>query len=380
MLKLTPYSLTFMGGLHVGQGVENLAESRVSIPADTLFAALLDAWQYLEGNVEEFTRPFFTQPPDPPFLLTSAFPFADGVRFYPLPVDLGRIFSEKILNDFDRNKPLKRLRFFSESLFILASNVQCLDDWLFPKEEHLEPKKGVALQGGAFWLTVDEIEKLPRNFRRPLGKRHSLPQLKVWSNQTVPRVTVDRISSSGNIFQADRVVFSNECGLWFGIEWLKDDMRIGKLLYKDALAKIIEFLSTNGLGGERSAGYGGFEYRSDASFDLNNATTDSASYLLSRYHPQENELSTVLVHDNTAYRLEAIAGWLGTPSGAAQRRKRLWLVAEGSLVHGIPVGDIVNVRPTHKNPEGDIPHPVYRSGLAVAVGWHNTVQEEVRHG
>ncbi len=93
--------------------------------------------------------------------------------------------------------------------------------------------------------------------------------------------------------------------------------------------------------------------------------------LLSRYRPS-NGGTAGLRHPGAAYELTSVAGWLRSSQGAAQRRRRLWLVREGSVVFlpGTgPWGDVVDVRPTYDDPAGDLPHPVWRAGLALAVAW-----------
>jgi CRISPR-associated protein Csm4 len=77
--------------------------------------------------------------------------------------------------------------------------------------------------------------------------------------------------------------------------------------------------------------------------------------------------------DKSAYALTAVAGWMRSWDGAAQRRKRLWLVEEGSVVRVVgdgPWGDVVNVRPDYDSEaeSGGLPHPVWRYGLALPVG------------
>jgi len=81
-------------------------------------------------------------------------------------------------------------------------------------------------------------------------------------------------------------------------------------------------------------------------------------------------LPQALTAKDTAYDLVSVAGWLRSPDGPAQRRKRLILVAEGSLVRppAFPAGDVTDVRPDYEGGPG-VPHPVYRYGLALALGW-----------
>ena len=86
MPHLQPVTLAFPQGLHLGTRAVSLEEAGVHIPSDTLFAALVDIWSRTGGEPSAWLRPFRNG--EPPFLLTSAFPFAGQVRFYPVPVDL----------------------------------------------------------------------------------------------------------------------------------------------------------------------------------------------------------------------------------------------------------------------------------------------------
>lgn len=368
MPDLTVYRLTFAGGLHVGARGVDLAESSVSVPSDTLLAALLDAHHRAGGRIEDW---FFTpsEPSAPtrdcPYRLTSAFPYAGEVRFFPMPVPAQAFFSDGLLKD--RRKDVKRIRFVSEGILrkMLASGP--LDNWLFPKNDQADPTTGMALQGGILWLTLEEGKRLPDGLRydaqthKPIPAR-ALRRHAVYAEATVPRVTVDRINSASNIFHAGRVTFAPGCGLWFGLagqppaDW----------------TRALDVLSADGLGGERAAGYGAFTWTTvPQPLALPDSQPGGAALLLSRYRPGDRG-TAALQHPGAAYELTSVAGWLRTPQGAAQRRRRLWLVREGSVVYlpgAGPWGDVVDVRPTYENPAGDLPHPVWRAGLALAVAW-----------
>ncbi len=372
MPELQPYHLAFRGGLHIGTRGVNLEEAGAHIPSDTLFAALLDVWRRAGGDVAAFAAPFVRDPPDPPFLLTSAFPFAGGVRFYPMPADLSRLFTTETIRA--RGKSLKRIGYLSEALLLKALSGAPLDGDLYPEKEHAEPQRGVALQGGAFWLTPDEIDALPKDLQRAPGKRHALRHLKVAERERVPRVTVDRVSSGSTIYHAGRLTFTPDCGLWFGVAWLKPAAQMAPAGpgYGEALDRALRMLADEGLGGERASGYGAFTLAEDGSaVRLPDPAASEAAVLLSRYHPRPAELPGALTCPGVAYRLAAVGGWLRSPDGAAQRRKRLTLVEAGSLVcpPAYPAGDVTDVRPAYGNPAGDLPHPVYRYGLALAAGW-----------
>ncbi len=362
MPQLTMYHLTFPYGLHVGAGgVESVADSRESVPSDTLFAALLDTWRHLGRDVKDIL-------PDggaPAFKVTSAFPFAGGVRFYPKPVDLRELFSLEKIKDFGAGKNIKKIRYFSEALLNRARAGEFLDGEL-KKDSEGEWACKFSLQGGALWLTEAEIEQLPESLlfytekvngqekkqRRPT---EAVMRQKVYETQTAPRVTVDRVNAAPNPFQSERVTFTAGCGLWFGA--------VGQL---EKLSYVLPALGDSGLGGERTAGYGHFTFIEAEPEDFSDPR--ACAYLLSRWHPAENEVSLL---KNSAYKLEAVEGWLRTPEdAAAQRRKRLWLVAEGSLIAGNPQGDAADVRPEYDAKSGEtIPHPVYRPGFALALEW-----------
>ncbi|MCX7680815.1 MAG: type III-A CRISPR-associated RAMP protein Csm4 [Anaerolineae bacterium] len=376
MPALTIYRLTFPGGLHVGERGVNLEESRFTIPSDTLFAALVDAYRRSHGDPAAFVEPFpqGNTSGTPPFLLTSAFPFVGGVCFFPIPVPLQRFLDHETLKA--RRKDVQKIRYISESLWRKILDGERLDGWLFPADRRIEPTTGVALQGGTFWLTLAECAVLPPQFQRdartgrPIQPR-ALHEHRVYANARVPRVTVDRLNSASTIFHAGRVTFAPGCGLWFGVEWRAPQARVGGVTFTQIVHEMLALLGDDGLGGERTAGYGAFRYERGDTLTLPDAHPGGLALLLSRYHPRAEELPDALHSAGAAYALTSVAGWLRSWDGAAQRRKRLWLVSEGSVIHAVgsgPWGDIANVRPDYDATVGELPHPVWRYGLALAVG------------
>lgn len=368
MPQITLYHFTFPCGLHIGAGgVESVEDSRESVPSDTLFAALLDTWRHLGRDVREL----LPNENKPAFRVTSAFPFAGGVRFYPKPVDLRALFSSNRIKDLGAGKNVKKIRYLSEKLIERARKSETLDDEL-KKDSDDEWACKFSLQGGAFWLTETEIPLLPESIRfytekvrgeerkkeRPI---EAVMRQKVFEKQTAPRVTVDRVSSASNLFQSERVLFNEGCGLWFGA--------VGQT---SGLSELLTVLGDAGLGGERTAGYGHFTYEKCGMLEF--ADPQTCAYLLSRWHPRKDETALL---KTSAYKLEAVEGWLRAPKSAAQRRKRLWLAAEGSLIAGNPQGDAVDVRPEYDAKSGEtIEHPVYRPGFAVALDWKRKVTHE----
>lgn len=372
MAELTVYRLTFRDGFHLGVKGVNLEESRITIPSDSLFAALLEAFIGAGGDAEGFVGQF--QDRDPPFLLSSAFPFAGNVLFLPVAVPLERWFALETLRR--RSKDLKRVAFVSKELFRQMLEGEPMDRQLFPEDDG-DLTEGLALQGGKFWLSRKEANDLPQEMQVDSKTRKPIPLQALWyhrvyASHQVPRVTVDRVSSASNIFHAGRVSFHTGCGLWFGIYWRKPEAPISPCgtSVQEAVRQALSILGDEGLGGERAVGYGGFRWQEMGSLEVPEPAANGLMWLLSRYHPRDGELPNALT-GSPGYTLTAVSGWLRTWQGASQRRKRLWLVTEGSLVRTVdcgPWGDLSDVRPSYRNPAGDIPHPVWRYGLALGAG------------
>lgn len=378
MMQLTRYHLAFRSGFHLGTRGVNLEERAVCLPSDTLFAALVDALRRMGANPDAFVAPFPRKDAPkaalPPFTLSSAFPRAGRLCFFPMPVGLKRLFSADTL--MARNKEIKRIRFLSEGLFRRMLGGEHLDDWLFPEDARADPQKGVAVQAGRLWMAREEQERLPTTLQkdsqtgRPIPAR-ALRHRKVYALERVPRVTVERISSASQIFHAGRVVFAPGCGLWFGVDWRRPSEAVedSGWSYQDAFNRVLAVLEDEGIGGERSSGYGAFSLeQGQDTLDLEGPVSGGLVLLLSRYHPRPEELPRALCDAACAYQLFPVGGWLRSWDGAAQRRKRLWFVAEGSVVRAVddaPWGDVVDVRPTFHDPLGDLPHPVWRYGLAL---------------
>ncbi|MCY4072801.1 MAG: type III-A CRISPR-associated RAMP protein Csm4 [Chloroflexi bacterium] len=379
MPHLQPVALDFPHGLHVGARGLNLEEAGVDIPSDTLFSALVDTWSRTGGDADLWTRPF--RGGEPPFLLTSAFPFAGNVRFYPAPVNL-RLLIPPDRPEETVDKPLKRVRYLSEGLLHRALSGQGLPEFLPELDEQpgkpAKDQHAVRLQEDALCLLQEEADQLPDGLRlNAQGGKRSLRLLKrqnVWHSERTPRVTVDRINSASNIFHAGRTRFASGCGLWFGVQWRDPDTPVGDksgLSYRNALEQGLAFLGEEGIGGERNAGYGAFAPAWGEEFHLRDPRPGGVAWLLSRYLPSPAEIPQCLNDPRAAYKLIRVGGWARALQGADQRRKQVQLLTAGSMIawpSSSPAGVIADLRPQYAQSAGDFPHPVWRSGLAVAVG------------
>lgn len=377
MPSLQPFFLRFPQGLHVGAHAANLEESGLHLPSDTLFSAFVDSWCRGGGDPTAWMRPFLEG--EPPFLLTSAFPFAGDVRFFPAPVDLERLMpARRSEGSAIINKRLKRVRFLSELSFRRLLSGRSMPDFLSDAEGKGDALCTIPLQEGALCLLPEEIDKLPETMRVNSRGGSRAPVLlnrqRIWQQERVPRVAVDRVNSASNIFHAGRTRFANGCGLWFGVQWRDAEMSVagqGGPSYRTALQAIVAMLGDGGIGGERSAGYGAFHAKWGEAFHVAEPRSGQVAWLLNRYLPAAAELPLCLDDERAAYNLVRVGGWVRSLQGADRRRRQIHLLAEGSLVawpSSPAVGTIADLRPLETGGSGDISHPVWRCGLAVAAG------------
>ncbi len=349
---LDTYHLTFRAGLHIGRHGIGQEEVLAHVPADTLFAALVAVRAQMRSDAGAWAERFRGQPP---FRLTSAFPFAGKLRFYPRPVRPPPGTDPKRWG---------KIQFVSKAV-LMHLLVEEVPDSLWPKSLDKEPSEGLTLQGGALWLLRQEADQLPERTWMKVGKNgkpEALPpkavqRQSVWAERTVPRVTVDRVSNASEIYHTGRTDFAPGCGLWFGVAW-HDESQRGDLEMK------LDALGDAGLGAERSVGYGAFTWERRGPLALPDAQPNGLVMLLSRYYPHDAEDARSLTREDTAYQLIYLAGRVKTVGQADQRRRGVRLVAEGSLIGDGATGTLANVRPE----VGDFPHPVYRYGLALGVG------------
>lgn len=334
----TIFDLTVRGALHLG-GFTGVNREKVLewVPSDSLFGALVEAWARTGEKVAERLERFEDFPPTlerksakPPFLITSAFPRAAGVRFYPAPPVLPM---GKAVFQGASHKKAKKVRWLSQQVFdTLAVNGD---------------PRGVLIHGGSVWLTENEAGDLQATVGLDDDGR-----LTLWAYQSVPHVTVDRAGSASNLFYTGRVVFGPRCGLWFAVSG--DASWVGQALV---------YLQDAGLGGLRSTGHGAFTWDS---YDEEMPTAESGyGLLLSRYAPaSQAEVVGCLQASGSFYQFVTVGGWYKDESGHPWRRRSVRMIAEGAL---LPIekahGKLVDVHPDDKAVTQG-PSNIYRYGFA----------------
>lgn len=330
---------------HFGKQGFGQEETLIHWPSDSLFAALTARLAVLHGAeaVESWIQPFLNG--SPPFLLTSLFPYAGKVHFFPRPLALQGAGEGKLPAGL-RPKDLKKVQFVSEGLYRRLIAGSSLAD---------EASHAVHLHDRKVWLLPEEQKLLPAE----------LPDQKIWEKKKRPRVTVGRILENSNLFHVDAVHFAQQCGLWLGVQWLSPDKNTQELF-----ALLLRDLGDAGIGAERSSGYGHASFTISGNLELPDPNRKMWTSL-SRYLPRKEEISALL-HPQSAYQIQTVSGWLDSPQKSGQRRRRARMLAEGAVLGALPslpYGTIVDVRPSYPADQDPLGHPVYRCGLAVAVGY-----------
>ena len=328
------YRLRFKTRLHLGRstgaaqtGSLGLEKTETYISADTLFSAICQTWAtfYDTQSLTDFLKPYTEESEVLPFTLTSAFPYAHHVYFYPKP-----------LTWQDRSKESKRIQFVSSYIFrqIIES-----------KQMQFDSKQ--LITGEKVWISDDE-----KNTLKSLDEDDYL----IWSTSTRPRVTLGSRNSGSEIWHLQTVQFNKSCGLWFAAQHDTDET-------KHKIETLLRVLGDSGIGGERNAGYGQFSIEPDTNFQLPTTEDSDRFVTLSPICPKSDVQLGELLEGDTAYTLKSITGRVSA-SGSGALRKQINMFTEGSVFNSTkdPIGGLVNLKPD------DVAHPVYRYGYAWQVG------------
>lgn len=317
-------------------GLEN---TETYIPADTLFSAICQTWVtfYDPESLTDFLSGYNENSTDLPFTLTSAFPFAQDVYLFPKPL----IFDRSKNISENAKKDIKRVQFVSDNIFrsIIAGNAPDFTDNLFINSEKV-------------WVTPEERTQLTASERDD--------DFTIWTTQTRPRVTIGSQNAGSQIWHVQTVQFNKCCGLWFAVNYDSDET-------KQKVETLLRVLGDNGIGGERNAGYGQFEFET-ADIQLPETEVGNQFITLAPISPKSPEQLENLLIGDVAYAVNPLTGWVST-TGSASLRKQVNMFTEGSVLNAGEeqrIGSLVDLSPN------GYAHPVYRYGYAWQVGIRGT--------
>ncbi|NTV62659.1 MAG: type III-A CRISPR-associated RAMP protein Csm4 [Oscillochloris sp.] len=372
MTVLTTYYLEPPAGqaalsFHFGRQGIGMEEASETLASDSLFAALVAQAALLDPPAPDaplaFALPFVRDDSAPPFALSSLFPRLGTLILLPRPA-LQLRMADDLRNKI--GKGFKKLRYLSPGLFSAICTDRQIND------------QPIIMQQGTVWISLEEARQLPPPWQRASGESDLvwLARLKdtpIWQIESQPHVTVDRVSNTSAYFEVGKVTYTPGAGLALLVAFADATARFG-------FERLLSLLGESGLGGRRSSGSGAFSWRRDPDLALDLGWAGRRRVLLSRYLPREAELDA-LRSEHAAYQLVNIGGWLYSTGAPAQRRQRVRMVAEGSVldaeaITGALRGKVEDVRPDYRKSKREHPifkreqgtsHPVYRSGLALAL-------------
>lgn len=334
MERLSLIKLKPRAPFHLGERGVGIEETSEIVHSDTLFGALCWCWTLLTGQEpEEFLRPFHEG--RPPFVFSSAFPFWEEMLFVPRPpVSLAVEGDEEFKRDVQKASFLSCRAIEEMSRRTLSQRELKL----------LAHKRLLALASEAEQL--DDVDKDP------------------WTVMQVPRVAIDRVRSASEIFHAGRLVFSESSGLYLLVRILDPNAVATK-----KLQSLFRLMGDEGLGGERSCGYGFFE----PEFPKNTLDLPQtpAKLLLSLYNPKDAEELERFDLSRSAYRLMRRRSWVFSVHAKNLQPQAVNFFAEGSILQlrqpesSDVCGRLVEVLHAGE----DVPHSVYRNGLGFFIGW-----------
>ena len=319
----------------LGIGMEEISER---IHSDTLFSAWMSAYARIYADQIDGLFDRFLKTASPPFQVSSTFVYGgekDPDTYY-LPTLLERPHNYP-REDLHFTKSFRKLKYLPRSIW---------QRWYqgtgFTKqdEDELQSETGELATAGTFAYS------------------------KIFKNQTLPKVAVDRIHHGTNFYQTSFTYFKDG-GLYFLFYMPKQD---DELLAE--LQSALYFLGDEGIGGERSSGAGRFTPTwSDLDttwHSIVDAPLQEPHHALISLFWDTPDICYQHIKPETArYQLQERGGWISARSGRQLRRKSVRMFAEGSVFPSQPQGKLATVTPEEL--EHKKHHPIYRSGVSLSL-------------
>lgn len=314
VVKLKPIS-----SFHIGEREGFFETTEEYIHSDTLFSAFCNSYLLLYGErkLYELLDKFLK---NPPFLISSAFPFWNDKLFFPVP-----------LNQIPKEKNLKKIEFIEKDGF----------------EEIINGEK------------IDKIWKKYKTIPYKIDEDKKEKPYEVILN---PRIAIGRLSNSPgeNYFHFSEVFYKEGAGLFFIVDFKEN---IEKEFFTT-----IRLICDEGIGGDRTVGKGQFKLESIEDIEFNINENSKYQIILSLYLPKEDEIDDLKCG---YYEIIERRGYIYSPYCKSLRRKSVRMFKEGSVFPKVKIGKIVDITPEiFKN------HKVYRYGLAFSLPFKVEVENE----
>ncbi len=324
-MSLILYRLRPLAPLHLGTGrADDLADLDELPRSDTLAAALCSVWRHVQPGAD-----IGALAAAPPFAVSSALPVVKNgdtwLPTLPLPTGLAEAAAGA-----DR-KRWKGARFAPAALLrdLIASRAPDAD-------------------------VVDGV-LLPTALAAVHGEG-------LWHRESRVRLAVNRLGGGpipGLLYEFGGVRFADGVRLGIAADFAEESTRRA---FEAALA----LLGEEGLGADRSSGYGRFAVEAVDSFAP--ALGSGMRLCLSLCRPTHDEIARGLLAEPARWDTVVRGGWITSPGANSLRKRDVRMLAEGALVADLGA-DRVGAAPRvlEACPELGLGHDVYRSGVAIAV-------------
>ena len=305
-MRFKIYKLHFKGAVHFGEG--GLITSADTLMADTLFGALCsEAAMQGDGILEKLVD--HAKAGD--LLISDGLPYIGQEFYVPKPVVEVQGREE---GDSKIKKALKKLRYIPSDKM----------------DSYLRGEMDIAAEASRFhegFSASDMIEKV-----------------------TVPEDEVTRP------YAVAVKRYKEGSGLYLCVGHNDEEVR-------ELFEMLLEQLSYSGIGGERSSGYGRFEWTAAEDEELSSRLikTDAEKYMsLSVCLPNDSELDEVV--EEASYMTVRRGGWVSsvTYADTLRKKKEIYMLAAGSVFDRKFDGDIYDVSDGGR-------HPVYRYGKPMLI-------------
>ncbi|WP_039765739.1 type III-A CRISPR-associated RAMP protein Csm4 [Caldicellulosiruptor sp. F32] len=319
--KICRAVMSFKAPVHIGEKEKLYNITRAFAHSDTLMSGIINAYSLLYGKdeTEKLISKFING--TPPFEVSSTMPYVNSQYFVPVPLGLNMDeYKNKGIINAEHQKELKKIKFVREK--------DLLEGFLFKYRP-----------AGSFLIPQSEFE----NGRK---KAFSLGRTKERA-----RVSIDRQTSSSNIYYFSHYEFEKESGLWFYLKINNEEQ-------ENKIKAAIRLLGDEGLGGDRTCGLGSFKV--DFKDDVPQFKSDKSKYYmsLSLVNPKdEDEIKSVVF-----YEILTRSGYVYSKAGLGIKRKTVSVFGEGAVFSSKICGRVVDV-----TPEKFLSHKVYCFGLAFLV-------------
>lgn len=342
-------NVTHFGELGIG-----LEETRERVHSDTLFSAWLSAYARLFSSTEVESLIAQCKQPNPLFRLSSTFIYqkinGQMIQYLPRPFKFPKNYPTD--DDLAFTKTFKKLNYLPLSVW---------QRWY---------------QGEGFTQADrnELIAKTKGSSAGSLTESGTFEYSKAFQSQKLPKVAIDRTTRATNFYHTGVVSYRSELvngeiesqsGLYFLVEFPTEDTKFDRTFFA-----VLDFLGSEGIGGERSSGAGQFKAKPSDLDDTWKAVTqfaDGTQYSLLSLLWQSQITPAML--NEASYELQQRGGWITSVASGGQRRRRtVQMFTEGSVFSERPKGMLADVTP--RNAKGEktfTQHDVYRSGICLSL-------------